>query len=128
MGTVASTSAGIADLLQTLSNAGSPLASTLSSPALKSALQNGSPADIVKLSDEALQLQETEGLFGKFQRHPIQRTSLWHWIFFVAGIDRIVVRGVAIVRVRSAPNGAERVASRPDRHPVWHEYRSGIVE
>ena len=63
MGTVAS-SAGIADLLQTLTSVGSPLASTLSSPALQSALQNASPADIVKLSDQALQLQETDALFG----------------------------------------------------------------
>ena len=63
MGTVAS-SAGVADLLQTLTSAGSPLASTFSSPAVQSALQNASPGDIVKLSDQALQLQETDVLFG----------------------------------------------------------------
>ena len=63
MGTVAS-SAGVADLLQALSSAGSPLASTFSSPAMQAALQNASPADIVKLSDQALALQETDVLFG----------------------------------------------------------------
>jgi hypothetical protein len=63
MGTVP-TSAGLADLMQALSNAGSPLASTLSSPAVQSALENASPADIVKLSDQALALQETDTLFG----------------------------------------------------------------
>ena len=33
-------------------------------PALQSALQNASPADIVKLSDAALQLQATDEMFG----------------------------------------------------------------
>ena len=65
MGTVAPTSAGIADLLQTLSNFGSPLvSSTQGSTALQSALQNAPPEDTVKLSEAALQLQEVEEIFG----------------------------------------------------------------
>lgn len=64
MGTIASTNAGLTDLLQTLSSVGSPLTSTLSTPALQSALQNASPADIVKLSAAALQLQATDEMFG----------------------------------------------------------------
>ena len=64
MGTVASTNAGLTNLLQTLSSVGSPLTSTLSTPALQSALQHASPADIVKLSDAALQLQATDQMFG----------------------------------------------------------------
>ena len=64
MGTVASTNAGIANLLQTLTSTGSPLASSTLSSTLQSALQNASPADVVKLSDAALQLQETDAIFG----------------------------------------------------------------
>ena len=64
MGTVGSTNAGLNDLLQTLTSIGSPLTSTLSTPALQSALQNASPSDIVKLSDAALELQSTDALFG----------------------------------------------------------------
>jgi hypothetical protein len=65
MGSVSSANPGVADLLQILSNAGSPaLSSTLSSSPVQSALQNASPADLVQLSDQALQLQVANDLFG----------------------------------------------------------------
>jgi hypothetical protein len=65
MGSVSSTNAGLSDLLQTLTNENSPLASTFSSPAVQTALENAPPADIVQLSDQALQLQVTDELFGQ---------------------------------------------------------------
>ncbi len=64
MGSVSSTNAGLSDLLQTLTNENSPLASTFSSPAVEKALENAPPADIVQLSDQAVQLQVTDALFG----------------------------------------------------------------
>ncbi len=64
MGSVASTNAGLADLMQNLTSASSPLASELSSPAMQTALENAPPGDIVQLSNEALQLQEVGTLFG----------------------------------------------------------------
>jgi hypothetical protein len=64
MGSVASTNAGLADLLQNLTSAASPLASELSSPAMQSALEKAPAGDIVQLSNEALQLQEMSTLFG----------------------------------------------------------------
>jgi hypothetical protein len=71
MGSVASTNAGLAELIQTLTSASSPLASQLSSPAVQSALQDAPPGDIVQLSNEALQLQEAGALFAD----PNQNTS-----------------------------------------------------
>jgi hypothetical protein len=64
MGSVASTNAGLADLMQNLTSASSPLASELSSPAMQAALESAPPGDIVQLSNEALQLQEVGTLFG----------------------------------------------------------------
>ncbi len=64
MGSVASTNNGLSDLLQTLTNENSPLLSTLSSPAVQSALENAPASDIVEISDQALQLQATDALFG----------------------------------------------------------------
>jgi hypothetical protein len=61
MGAVASTNPGLADLLQTLSNVNSPL---LSSPSAVSALEKASPADIVKLSTAATQLEEMTSIFA----------------------------------------------------------------
>jgi len=71
MGSVASTNAGLADLLQNLTSASSPLASELSSPAMQAALEKAPAGDIVQLSNEALQLQEMGTLFG----NPSQTTS-----------------------------------------------------
>ena len=65
MGTLASTNPGLSNLIQVLSNENSPLLSSLSSPAVEAALQKASPEDIVKISDQALQLQMTDALFGQ---------------------------------------------------------------
>jgi hypothetical protein len=60
-----STNPGLADVLNILSNSASPaLSSLLSSTKVQSALQNASPADLVQLSDQALQLQAVDSLFG----------------------------------------------------------------
>jgi hypothetical protein len=61
MSTTSSVNAGLASLLQNLSNIGSPI---LSSPKALAALQNAPPADIVQLSDEAIQLEGLNALFG----------------------------------------------------------------
>jgi hypothetical protein len=64
MGSVASTNAGLSDLLQTLSNENSPLLSTLSSPTVEAALQKAPAGDIAQISEEAIQLQVADSLFG----------------------------------------------------------------
>jgi hypothetical protein len=56
-----SSNAVLTNLLQTLSNAGSPLAS---SPTVLSALQNASPGDLVQLSTAATQLESVDAIFG----------------------------------------------------------------
>jgi len=62
MGTVSSSlNPGVSELLQTLSNINSPV---LSSPAVVSALEKAPESDIVQLSNEALQLQGVDTMFG----------------------------------------------------------------
>jgi hypothetical protein len=61
MSSVAAINPVLANLLQNLSQIGSPLAS---SPQLVAALQKASPGDIAQLSDAAIQLQAVNGLFG----------------------------------------------------------------
>jgi hypothetical protein len=61
MSTTSAINPGLASLLQTLSNVGSPL---LSSPQAVAALQKASPADIVQLSAEATQLESLNALLG----------------------------------------------------------------
>jgi hypothetical protein len=61
MSTVSSVNPGVADVLQTLSNLGSPLTSSQS---LETALEKASPADVVQLSNAATQLQNVDVLFG----------------------------------------------------------------
>jgi hypothetical protein len=63
MGSVSSPSSGISTLLQMLSAESPQLASMLSATKIQSALK-ASPTDLVKLSDEALQLQQVDMLFG----------------------------------------------------------------
>ena len=63
-GSTGSSSNGLTDLLQTLTNENSPLLSTLSSPAIQTALENAPASDIVEISDQAMQLQATDALFG----------------------------------------------------------------
>jgi hypothetical protein len=70
MGTVASTNPastnnnGLSDLLQTLTNENSPLLSTLSSPNVQAALEKAPTSDIVEISEQAMQLQAADALFG----------------------------------------------------------------
>lgn len=55
---------GLSDLLQTLTQENSPLAATLSSPKVEQALENAPTSDIVQISEQAMQLQATDALFG----------------------------------------------------------------
>ena len=65
MSTVSSTSTGIADLMQIFSSVATPaVSSLLSSSQVQTALAKAPAADIVQLSDQAMQLQEVDGLFG----------------------------------------------------------------
>src|SRR5580692_1236108 len=65
MSAVTSVNPGIADLSQLLSSTGSAsISSALSTPSVQSALQNASPVDVATLSQEAVELQEANGLFG----------------------------------------------------------------
>jgi hypothetical protein len=60
-----SSNPGLADALQLISNSASPtVSSLLSSPNVQAALQNASPGDLIELSDQALQAQVVDGLFG----------------------------------------------------------------
>jgi hypothetical protein len=62
--TLASANNGLSDLLQTLTNENSPLLSTVSSPTVEAALENAPASDIVEISDQAIQLQTADALFG----------------------------------------------------------------
>jgi hypothetical protein len=64
MGSVAATSNGLSDLLQTLTSENSPLLPTLSSPTIQAVLENAPASDIVQISDQAMQLQNVEALLG----------------------------------------------------------------
>jgi hypothetical protein len=71
MSSVASVSSGVSDLFQALSNTGSSsVSSVLSSTSLQSKLEGSSSGDIVKLSEQALQLQQANGLFGASTSSP----------------------------------------------------------
>jgi hypothetical protein len=60
-----SSAAGLSDLMQMLSASAPPaVSSLLSSTSVQTALAKSSPADIVQLSDQAMQLQMVSGLFG----------------------------------------------------------------
>ncbi|MGP8245757.1 MAG: hypothetical protein ACLQVN_14720 [Bryobacteraceae bacterium] len=60
MSSVSSINPGVADLIQNLSNLGSPV---VSSAAGISALENASPADLVQLSTAATQLEGVDAMF-----------------------------------------------------------------
>ena len=64
MGSVNSTSSGLSNLLQSLSAESPELSSELSTPSAQSALEHASPGDLVQLSDQAVQLQQVNLLFG----------------------------------------------------------------
>jgi hypothetical protein len=64
MSSVSATSTSISDLMKTFTNAATPaLSSLLSSSQVQSALAKSSPDDIVQLSEQAMHLQEVDGLF-----------------------------------------------------------------
>jgi hypothetical protein len=62
--TSSSSNSDLTDLMQTLTNENSPLASTLSSPIVQAALEKAPVSDIVEISDQAMELQATDALFG----------------------------------------------------------------
>lgn len=66
MGSVATTTnAGLTYLTQLLSSSGSPLlAAGVSSSQIQSALAKASPTDVAQLSEQAMQFQDVETLFG----------------------------------------------------------------
>jgi len=65
MASVTSVNSGYADLFQALSNTGSAsVSSPLSSAGLQADLQSASPSDVVQISREALELQQSSSLFG----------------------------------------------------------------
>jgi hypothetical protein len=70
MGSVSSISPNVEQLLQTLSTASPQLSSILSTPKMQAALGKASPGDLVKLSDQALQLQQVGQLFGSSDTTP----------------------------------------------------------
>jgi hypothetical protein len=62
---MSSTSTGITDLMQILTSAATPaFSSVLTSKTMQAALAKAPPADIAQLSQQAMQLQEADGLFG----------------------------------------------------------------
>jgi hypothetical protein len=64
MGSISSPSSVLSSLFQTLSAQSPQLSSILSTPNVKAALEKAPVGDLVTLSDQALQLQETSLLFG----------------------------------------------------------------
>jgi hypothetical protein len=65
MGPVPAGGFSVNNLVQSLTGAGSPqLAAILSSPAVQAAVENAPTSDLVDLSGQALNLQETGLLFG----------------------------------------------------------------
>ena len=64
MGSLGSASSVLSSMLQNLVTESPQLSSILSTPNVQSALASASPGDLVELSDQALQLQQTSVLFG----------------------------------------------------------------
>jgi hypothetical protein len=60
-----SSTSGLVNLMQMLTNGAPPaVSSVLASQNVQAALAKASPTDIVQLSDQAMQLQMADGLFG----------------------------------------------------------------
>lgn len=60
-----SSTSGLVNLMQMLTNGAPPaVSSLLASQSVQAALAKASPTDIVQLSDQAMQLQMADGLFG----------------------------------------------------------------
>jgi hypothetical protein len=64
MGTVSSTTSGLALLAQALTSTTGSTGSSSDTQNLTSFLESASPTDVVELSTAALELQVTDGLFG----------------------------------------------------------------
>jgi hypothetical protein len=65
MTSVSPISTGISDLMRMYASVANPsISSLLSSSQMQSALSKAPPFDIVQLSDQAMQLQEVDSLFG----------------------------------------------------------------
>jgi hypothetical protein len=77
MGSIPATNNGLSNLMQTLTNENSPLLSTLSSPNVQKALENAPAGDIAQISEQALQLQATDALFGIFNTSTTPTDSLF---------------------------------------------------
>jgi len=76
MSSISSTSAGVADLMQMLSSVGDPALSSLLSSQVQSGLGKASAADLVRLSDQAMQLQEVNGFFPSTAPTPTESTGM----------------------------------------------------
>jgi hypothetical protein len=66
MGSVGAVNPGVGDLLQALYSSNSSLSPVLQSSGVEAAIQTASPVDLVQLSAQALQLQQTADLFGSY--------------------------------------------------------------
>jgi hypothetical protein len=75
MGSVSSAGSVLTNLIQTLGTESPTLSSVFSSPNVQSALQKASPADVVLLSDDAVQFQETSLLFGDTTETPASESN-----------------------------------------------------
>ncbi len=109
MGSVSSTNAGLSDLLQTLTNENSPLASTFSSPAVEKALQNAPAADIVQLSDQALQLQVTDAIFGDANTSSTSSDSLFSALQAIGSNSPASASGASVADQLAAYQGSSQL-------------------
>jgi hypothetical protein len=106
MGSVSSTNAGLSDLLQTLSNENSPLLGTLSSPAIETALENAPAGDIAQISDEAMQLQVADAIFGDPNSSSTSSNSLF------SELESITAAGAASPTATTSPSSlADQLAA-----------------
>jgi hypothetical protein len=64
MGSVAASGFSVSNLLQSVSSGSPQLSAVLSSSAVQTALKSASPGDLLKLSSQAVQLQEADQLFA----------------------------------------------------------------
>jgi hypothetical protein len=109
MGSVSSTNAGLSDLLQTLTNENSPLASTFSSPAVQKALENAPAGDIVQLSTEALQLQITDAIFGNASTSNTPSDSLFSSLEAIGSNSPAGASGASLADQLAAYQGSSQL-------------------
>lgn len=109
MGSVSSTNAGLSDLLQTLTSENSPLASTFSSPAVEQALENAPAGDIVQLSDQALQLQITDAIFGDANPSSTSSDSLFSALEAIGSNSPADASGASLADQLAAYQGSSQL-------------------